>query len=563
MQEGSMHIPARQAALAAVAALALALSACGGPDDEGGGGGGGAATAGGEFSSYIGEPENPLIPGDTNETEGGQVVDSLWTGLVQYDNKTNEPEFTGVAESIESDDQQTWTITLKDGWTFHDGTPVNAQSFVDAWNWNAYGPNGAGNSYFFANIDGYDAMQGEVETDDDGNVTKVVKEPEAKELSGLKVVDDLTFTVKLSEPFSIFPTTLGYTAFFPLPKAFFDDPKAFGKQPIGNGPWMANEPFEPGVGITLDKYKDYAGEDKAKADRVELRVYADANTGYTDVQAGNLDISDTLPQSALSSGPDEFGDRWVEGPRGDMTPLAFPLYDKRFADVRVRQAFSMAIDRDAITKSIFLGSRLPAHSFASPVVEGYNENACAETTEFNPEKAKALLKESGFDTSKPISLWFNSGAGHEEWMEAVGNQLKENLGIVDYKLESLDFAEYLPLRDAKKITGPYRAGWIMDYPHIQNFLAPIFAEAAQPPAGSNDTYYANKEFDALLSKGNSADTPEDAIAAYQEAEQILCEDMPQAPLFYGKNQLVHSEKVDNVVFNAFGRIELAQVTVTQ
>src|SRR3712207_2459744 len=105
----------------------MLLSACGGGDDDGGGAAGGGGD-GGSFSIYIGEPENTLLPGNTNETEGGQVLDSLFTGLVDYDAETNEAVFTGVAESVESDDQTTWTVTLKDGWTFHDGSPVNAQS---------------------------------------------------------------------------------------------------------------------------------------------------------------------------------------------------------------------------------------------------------------------------------------------------------------------------------------------------------------------------------------------------------------------------------------------------
>src|SRR3712207_7312 len=148
-----VRLSKRSAALIATGLTgAMLLSACGGRGDDDGGGSGGAAADGGTFSIYIGEPENPLIPGRTSETEGGQVVDSLWTGLVEYDNETNEAAFTGVAESIESTDATNWTVTLKDGWNFHDGTPVNAQSFVDAWNYAAYSPNAQGNSYFFSNI---------------------------------------------------------------------------------------------------------------------------------------------------------------------------------------------------------------------------------------------------------------------------------------------------------------------------------------------------------------------------------------------------------------------------
>jgi oligopeptide transport system substrate-binding protein len=514
----------RNSSLVATAiAAALLMTACG--SDEGGEEGS-APEGGGSFSIYIGEPENPLIPGNTSETEGGQVVDSIWTGLVQYDHKTNEPAFTGVAESIESDDATNWTVTLKDGWTFHDGTPVNAESFVNAWNYIAYSPNAQGNSYFFNDIASYADLQ--APTDAEGNPTG---DPAVTEMSGLKVVDDLSFTVELSSPYAQWPTKVGYTAFFPMPQAFFDDPAAFGEQPIGNGPFKADEPFVPGQGITLTRFDDYAGEDK-----------------------------DTLPPDAISSAKDEFGDRYIETVQGDITSLGFPTYDPRFADPQVRRAFSMAIDREAITKAIFDGTRTPATSFLNPVINGYRDDAC-DACELNVEEANRMLDEAGFDRSQPVDLWFNGGAGHDAWMEAIGNQLRDNLKV-DYVLRGeLDFSEYLPLRDAKGMTGPFRDGWIMDYPTAENFLGPLYTTAALPPAGSNNSFYSNPEFDALVTKGNAASNDEEAIAAYQAAEDILVRDMPEAPLWYRLNQGAHSEKVDNVIIDAFGRIDAAAVKV--
>jgi len=543
----------KKSGVALVAAAALVLTACGGGDSDGGSSGG---SSDGSFSIYIGEPENPLIPGNTNETEGGQVVDSLWTGLVQYDHETNEAAFTGVAESIESDDATTWTVTLNDGWTFHDGTPVNAESFVDAWNWTAYSPNAAGNSYFFSNVVGYDDLQAPV----DETTGDPTGDPAATEMSGLTVVDDLTFTVQLATPYAQWPTTTGYTAFYPLPQAFFDDPDAFGEQPIGNGPFQAEEPFVPGQGVTLTRYDDYAGEEKAQAAEVDYVVYAQLETAYTDLEGGNVDIVDTLPPDAIASAKDEFGDRYIETAQGDITSLGFPTYDQRFADPNVRRAFSMAIDRQAISDAIFNGTRTPATSFISPVVNGYRDDAC-DVCELNVDEANQLLDAAGFDRSQPVDLWFNAGGGHDAWMEAVGNQLRENLGI-EYTLQgNLDFSEYLPLQDAQGMTGPFRSGWIMDYPVAENFLGPLYSTAALPPSGSNASFYSNPEFDALLAEGNSAETDEDAIAAYNDAEDLLVRDMPAAPLFYRLNQGAHSEHVDNVIIDAFGRIDAAAVTV--
>ena len=550
-----MRVSKRRTALvAAGVAGAMVLSACGGDDGGTAAEGGGGSAGDGTFSMYIQEPENPLVPGNTNETEGSQILQALYTGLIEY-SEDGEVEYTGVAESIESPDNITWTVTLKDGWTFHDGTPVTAQSFVDAWNYTAYSPNAQGNSYFFANVQGYDQLQ--APTDDAGNPAG---DPAATAMSGLRVVDERTFTVTLTQPFVQYPVTVGYNAFYPQPESFFADPEAAGEQPVGNGPFMADEPFVPGQGITVTRYEDFAGEEPARAESVEFRVYAELETGYTDVQAGNLDVMPDIPPDAISTAPDEFGDRYLERESSAYDYVAFPTYDPRFADKRVRQAFSMAIDREAITEAIFNGTRVPATDAIAPVVDGYREGACKYCV-LDPDRANQLLDAAGFDRSQPVELWFNSGAGHDAWMEAVGNQLRENIGV-EYRLRGeLDFSEYLPLGDAKGFTGPFRLGWAMDYPSPQNYLEPLYSTAALPPNGSNSAFYSNPQFDALVQQGNAAATNEEAIQLYQQADDLLLEDMPIAPMFYGLEQGVHSENVSNVVLAVFTLVDVAQVTV--
>lgn len=535
-------------ALSAGLTAAVALTACGGSDsgsEPSSGGGDG----GGTFSMYIGDPENPLVPGNTTETEGGQVVDSLWTGLISYNNETAEVEYDGVAESIESEDNLNWTVTLNDGWTFHDGTPVDAASFVDAWNYTALSTNAQGGSYFFSNVAGYPDLQAEEGA-----------EPVAPELSGLEVVDESTFTVELASEFAQFPVTVGYAAFYPLPTAFFDDPEGFGAQPIGNGPFQAEEAYVDGQGITLTRYEDYAGSEPAQAEAVEYRVYTEQNTAYTDAQGGSLDIVDVIPPDAIETAQEEFGDRYLERDSSSFTYMGFPTYDERFADPKVRQAFSMAIDREAITEAIFNGTREPAMSVVSPVVDGSRPDAC-EYCVLDVEAANALLDEAGFDRSQPVELWFNAGAGHDEWVQAVGNQLRDNLGL-EYSLQgNLQFAEYLPLADSKGFTGPFRLGWAMDYPSPQNYLEPLYSTSALPPGGSNTAFYSNPDFDALIAEGNSAENNEAAIESYQAAEDLLLEDMPIMPMFFGLVQAVHSENVENVQIDAFGRVDTANVTV--
>jgi ABC-type transport system substrate-binding protein len=537
-------------------AAAMLLSACGGSDEGSSTGGeGGSAATGGTYSIYVGEPENPLIPGNTTESEGHQVISALWTGLVEYA-ADGAVEYTGVAESIESEDNTTWTVTLKDGWTFHDGTPVTAQSFVDAWNYTAYSPNAYGASYFMANIAGYGDLQAPV----DEATGEPTGDPAAQEMSGLEVVSDTEFTVTLSTPFAQFPVTVGYNAFYPLPESFFEDPEAAGTRPVGNGPYKADEDFVPGTGFTVTRYEDYAGENPGNADSVEFRVYADQNTGYTDLQGGNLDVLPDVPPDALASIADEFGERFLEAPSSGFQYLGFPTYDERYADPRVRQAFSMAIDRQAIADAIYNGSRTPADAFVAPVVDGYREGAC-EYCQLDADAANALLDEAGFDRSQPVELWFNAGAGHDAYIQAVGNQLRDNLGVEYVLRGDLDFSEYLPLQDEQGMTGPFRLGWSMDYPSPQNYLEPLYSTAALPPAGSNATFYQNPEFDALIQQGNSAGSNEEAIEFYNQAEDLLLEDMPSIPMFYELEQAAHSENVSDVVIDVFGDIDVAGVTV--
>ena len=137
---------------------------------------------GGMFSVSAEEPEH-LLPANATTTADGQIVSALFTGLVEYDPETAEPR-NAMAESITSDDQRAWTIRIKPGWTFHDGEPVTARSFVDAWNFAAYPGNANGNASYFNKVEGYAALQSD--------------HPTTREMSGLAVVDDTTRSVDSS-----------------------------------------------------------------------------------------------------------------------------------------------------------------------------------------------------------------------------------------------------------------------------------------------------------------------------------------------------------------------------
>jgi ABC-type oligopeptide transport system substrate-binding subunit len=495
------------------------------------------------------EPES-LTPGINAETSGSQVLRALFTPLVQFDH--NDELVYAAAESITTEDNVTWTVTLRDGWTFHDGTPVTAQSFVDAWNWTANEINaGAGNAYFFSsavlNVVGYDELNAD--------------NPDTDVLSGLTVVDDLTFTVELTNPLSEFPLTLSYNAFYPLPESFFEDPEGFNEAPVGNGPYMMDGVWEHDVGINVVRYPDYAGT-PGNADAVEFRIYADLDTAYRDVQAGNLDIQSAIPAEQIESARTEFGDRYSEFESSNYSYIGFPHWIEPFDDPNMRKALSLAIDREAITTAIFINTRVPADDFVTPVVQGYREGVCADCV-FDPERARELFDAAGgYDGT--LTIWFNNDGGHEEWIEAVSNMWRQNLGIEDIEFKSMPFARYLGLLDegidddpAGGVTGPFRLGWVMDYPSMQNYMENLHGTGA----ASNYDGYSNPQFDELMAQGKAAPTPEDAITFYQQADDILLEDFPHIPLWFGLEVTVWGERVTNIFVDKFSFVDVPAVEV--
>jgi oligopeptide transport system substrate-binding protein len=538
--------------VAGISAVTL-LAACGGNGDEGGdtpsadGGGktGGAVTVAGC------NPENPLVPSNTTETCGGNVLDAITSKLVHYNPETAAPE-NDIAEKIETTDNQTFTITLQKGYKFHDGTEVKAKNFVDAWNYAAYGPNAQSSGYFMEPIEGF----GDTQCGDAECKTK----PKADKLTGLAVKDDHTFTVKTSEKVSNLPVRLGYTAFAPLPDSFFADPKAYGEKPVGAGPfkfdsWTKNQE------IKLSKFADYSGKFPGKLDSITFKIYQDEDATYNDVVSNNLDVTDSIPSSAMIDDKykQELPDRNASKAVGVIQTITFAptKVDPNYADPKIRQAISMAIDRPTIIKQIFNNTRQPATGWVSPVVDGYKANQCGEWCTFDPAKAKAKLDEAGGFKGGKMTIAYNADASHKAWVEATCNSIKGALGVDCVATPVVDFATFRTQIGDRKMKGMFRTGWQMDYPSIENFLAPIFKTGAS----SNDGDYSNPEFDKLLTEAAAEQDASAANSKYQAAEAILANDMPAIPMWYSTAQFGWSDKVTGVKISAFGTIDWTQLAL--
>jgi oligopeptide transport system substrate-binding protein len=540
---------------AALAALALVAAGCGG----GGGsepqpGTSQAGGQGGEIAIRSCTPQNPLIPANTNEQCGGNLISAIFAKLVHYNTENAAPELD-IAQSIDTKDNQNFTVKLKPGYKFQDGTEVKAKNFVDAWNWDAYGPNGNLNAYFFEPMAGFVDLQ--CGTDSKGTADCEGKPAKAKTMTGLKVVDDHTFTIKTSSKVSNLPVRLGYTAFAPLPDSFFDDPKAFGEKPIGAGPFKLDSKTD--TEMVISRFPDYSGEFKPNVDKVTFRIYNDDGAAYNDVVANNLDFTEIIPSDRLIDDlyKQELPERNGQRESGVIAATDFSPNDEQFKNnIDLRRAISMAIDRDLINKQIFNGSRPPLDGWVPPVVDGYKPGACGEWCKFDPTKAKELYEKSG-GYQGTLTLAVNGDGGHKPWADAACNSIKNTLGLECVTKVTPDFATLRNQIVKRELKGLFRAGWQMDYPSIENFLAPIY----KTNASSNDTNYSNPKFDTKLDEAAAATNPDEANKLYQEAEAILAEDLPGFPMWSYAVTAGWSDRVTDVKITPFGILDLESVKV--
>ena len=488
-----------------------------------------------------GEPPYPLVPTSTNDSNGGRIIDRLFAGLMSYDAAGNPSQ--EVARSIETTDNVHYRIALKPDWKFTDGSPVTAHSFVDAWNYGALSTNAQLQQSFFSPIDGFDEVSGGTS---DGK-------PGRTAMSGLQVVNDLEFTVRLKAPTIDFLLRLGHSAFYPLPDIAFRDMAAFGRDPVGNGPYkLADSPdgpsWEHNVKIDLRPNPDYHGNRKPHNKGLRFEFYANLDTAYADLLSGNLDVLETIPPSALPIYKRDLGDNFTSGPVAVKhsldTPLRLPHFGGEEGRLR-RLALSAAVNREQICKQIFVGTRSPSRDFTARSLPGFDPNLPGnDVLNFDPDRARQLWKQAD-----AISAWsgqyviaYNADAGNQEWVDAVANSIKNVLGIDAVGAPQPTFAGFRTQITNHTIATAFRAAWLGDYPSMIEFLAPLFGTGA----GSNDVGYANPEFDAALATAEAAPTIQQSNALANSAQRILFHDMPVVPLWDNISVVGWSTEVKNV-----------------
>jgi ABC-type oligopeptide transport system substrate-binding subunit len=518
-------------ASALVAALALLFAACGGNDkkssankDQNGTASG--AKQGGVFRLGIVEP-TAIDPYNSQESEGILVTKEIFTGLVDIDNATSKIK-PGVAEKWSKNaDCTEWTFNLRPGTTFSNGDPVDANAFIRGMTRAAKQAAASDVAYHMAGIAGFAALHG---TGEAGNKAT------ATTLSGLSAPDPNTLMVKLSDGDCEFDKKTLQPVMSPVPASAGEaDNKTFNDMPIGNGPFKLKEPWRHDQGITLVRNDSYFG-DKAHLDEVDITIQPTQDAleaEFKGIQSGQYDYARIppalIPQAkALYEPKAGFLHKLTYG----INYLLVNVVNAPLKKAEARKAISLAIDRQAIIDGVFKGLQTKATSMIPPPLQDfYQPDVCAECGKPDIAKAKTMAAEAGIPPGTKVSLAFNTGGGHEAWVQAVQQQLQDNLGLkVD--LQPAPFAELLKKEKADNASGLFRAAWSADYPSGENFLFPLLSKKSLPP-GDNRGRYDNPKFDDLLTQARR--TPDDAQRAslIKQAEKIaIGDDAALLPMWY-------------------------------
>lgn len=532
-----------------LAVLALVAVSCktGGAASTGAetGGNGGAAEpqGGGIFYAYLRQPTS-IDPARAVEPEDLNVVTELFDSLTTVDPLLRV--VPGAAERWESNPAATvFTFHLRPNATFHDGQPVTADAFKRAWQRvisRLDGPQPAAR-YLLSPVQGYEqALTG-------------------GDLSGVVALDPMTLQVTLGAPFAEFPAVVSHPALGPVPRMASDNPDGFAQQPIGNGAFRMDGPWQPGQFIRLEAFEGYMGE-KPKLEQLIYRIYEGegaAGAGYEDFAKGNLDVA-PVPPNKMKSATNKYGvsQDGYSGPgvlNGVKLITAFYGFNTErppFDDPTVRQALSLLIDRDGIVKDLSDEARSPARSIVPPALERYQPPEC-EFCNYDPVRATQLL---GDRRVGPIELVFFEGADHQVVAERVQRDVNSALGPGTLTLRALPQGEWLEAIRRGEASF-FLSGWPAEYPSTEALLYPLFHQGRI--GVDNVTRYKNPEVNTLLDAARRELDPVKRAALWHEAEGIVLTDLPVVPLFHYRHARVVASRVRGFTMSPMGDVDMTKV----
>ncbi|MDN4495013.1 ABC transporter substrate-binding protein [Ureibacillus aquaedulcis] len=476
-----------------------------------------------------------LDPAIVTDGESFKVTENVYETLLNFGEQdtTINP---GLAKEWEvSEDGLTYTFHLQEGVKFHDGTDFNAEAVVkNVERWKG----GAEEQFYYFH--------------------SMFKAEGEDIIASVEAVDELTVVFTLSRPQAPFLKNIAMSPFaIASPTAFEAAGESFGDNPVGTGPfkfveWKRNE------SITVEKNPEYWQEGLPKLDTIIFRAIPDNSARLNDLMSGAIDLADGINPSDATIVESNSELQLIERPSMNIGYLGLTNTRPPFDNKLVRQAVNYAIDKQAIVDAFFQGRAEVAVNPMPSTISGYNDEIAGY--EYDPEKAKELLAEAGYDGSE-IELW--AMPVPRPYMpdgQKVAEAIQKNLSDVGIpsKIVSFEWATYLE-KAKNGEADAFLLGWTGDNGDADNF---IYTLLDKDTIGSNNyAYYSNDEVHELLIAAQSEIDEEKRIELYKQAQEIIHDDAPWVPLAHSTPLLAGKKGVTGYLPHPTGSESLINVSM--
>ncbi|PUB08493.1 ABC transporter substrate-binding protein [Paenisporosarcina sp. OV554] len=478
-----------------------------------------------------------LDPARATDGESFKVTQNVFETLLNFGDKDTTIN-EGLATKWEpSEDGLTYTFTLREGVKFHDGTDFNAEAVVknfERW------ANGTEDQFpYYASMFG--GFKG-----DEGHV-----------IDSVTADGDYTVVFKLKRPQSPFLKNIAMSPFaIASPTAFEKFGDKFGDNPVGTGPFTFVE-WKKNDSITIDKNADYWDKELPKLDKVIFRAIPDNSARLNALSTNEIDLADGINPSDTKTVTDNAKLQLFERPSMNVGYLGLTNTRPPFDNVKVRQAVNHAIDKQAIIDAFFNGGAEIAKNPMPSSISGYNDDIAGY--DFNPEKAKALLKEAGFEDGFEMELW--AMPVPRPYMPdgtKVAEVIQKNLADIGIKAKivSYEWATYLE-KTKNGEADAFMLGWTGDNGDADNFLYTLLDK---DNIGSNNySFYSNDKVHDILIAAQSEVDEDKRNELYAQAQEIIFEDAPWVPLAHSTPLLAGNADLVNFTPHPTGSDRLNEV----
>ena len=472
-----------------------------------------------------------LDPAIVTDGESFRVTENVYDTLLTFGEQDTTVQPSLAKEWTVSEDGLTYTFTLEEGVTFHDGTPFNADAVVQ--NFERWAAGSAEQFYY------YNSM--------------FMSEGESV-IASVEAQDDTTVVFTLTRPQAPFLKNIAMSPFAIASPAAFDQLE---DNPVGTGPFKFVE-WKRNDSITLEKNTAFWKDGLPKLDRVIFRAIPDNSARLNALTTGEIDIADGINPSDATSIQSNSELQLIERPSMNIGYLGLTNNRAPFDDVKVRQAVNHAIDKQTIIDAFFQGYAEPAVNPMPPTISGYNEEITGY--EYDPEKAKALLAEAGYN-GEEFELW--AMPVPRPYMpdgQKVAEAIQKNLEDVGMKAKIVTYEWATYLEKAKNgEADAFLLGWTGDNGDADNFLYTLLDK---DNIGSNNyAYYSSDEAHTLLVQAQSEVDEDKRNELYKQAQVIIHEDAPWVPLAHSTPLIAAKSTVQDYLPHPTGSEALTNVSV--